>query len=83
MNTKRFNERELSNQLFHLNISEELYAMRDKFCPSAGKFLCDPQCPIFSKYVATDASMSCNRVLNDYPEDCKKIFKNNPRGVIK
>jgi len=69
-------------QVFNLNnVTEELFNLREKFCPSKGSIKCNP-CPIYLNY--RHLGLSCNQALNEYPEECKKIMQgdNNKWYVI-
>lgn len=63
---------EIINNVFHLHISEELNAIRNQFCPSAGHYHCAPQCPVYQTFYSK--GMSCNEALDRYPKTCKSLM---------
>ena len=64
---------EISNQVYQLNIPQELYEKRDEFCPSDGSVTCSANCPIYRKY--SILGLSCNQALDRYPEECILMMK--------
>jgi len=63
---------QISNQVYKLNIPQELYDLRDAFCPSKESVTCSNTCPIFKKYYGL--RLSCNEALDRHPDDCITII---------
>ena len=61
---------EFTNRIFDFHISKELDEERNSFCPSKGRCLCLPRCPIHRKYNA----LSCNQALDKYPAECARLI---------
>lgn len=68
----------ITNQNCGDSIPLELAEMRLQFCRDIVKGKCsDNDCPIYRKYYKS--GLSCNAVLNQYPDECRRFFeqKNN------
>lgn len=63
---------EFSNRVYGLHVSEELDALRNRFCPSNGKCRCDTKCPIHRRFICR--GFSCNQALDQYPDECRKLI---------
>ena len=69
---KKKTNREISNQVYGLNISEELFALRDQLCPSQGSVRCANSCPIYQEYF--HRGLSCNQALDKFPKECTQLI---------
>lgn len=63
---------DFTNKTYGYHISEELYHLRDNFCPSKRHYFCDTKCPLFLQYITK--GLSCNKALERFPDDCRQLI---------